>query len=39
MGFMERHKAHLNDVVSASAVGRYFHLEGSTHVGLQLHDE
>ncbi|KAH7377628.1 purine transporter [Pyrenochaeta sp. MPI-SDFR-AT-0127] len=31
MGFMERHKAHLNDVVSGSFVGRYFHLEGSGH--------
>lgn len=32
MGFMERHKAHLNDLVSHSPVGRYFHLDGSGHV-------
>jgi hypothetical protein len=32
MGFIERNKAALNDVVSASFVGRYFHLDGSGHV-------
>ncbi|KAL1793284.1 hypothetical protein ACET3X_008266 [Alternaria dauci] len=31
MGFIERKKAALNDVVSASFVGRYFHLDGSGH--------
>ena len=31
MGFMERTKAALNDLVSHSVVGRYFHLEGSGH--------
>ncbi|CAN9099563.1 unnamed protein product [Alternaria alternata] len=31
MGFIERNKAALNDVVSASFVGRYFHLDGSGH--------
>jgi AGZA family xanthine/uracil permease-like MFS transporter len=32
MWFIERNKAALNDVVSASVVGRYFHLDGSGHV-------
>jgi AGZA family xanthine/uracil permease-like MFS transporter len=31
MGFIERTKASLNDLVSHSFVGRYFHLEGSGH--------
>ncbi|KAF2791724.1 purine transporter [Melanomma pulvis-pyrius CBS 109.77] len=31
MGFIERYKAHLNDLVSHSPVGRYFHLAGSGH--------
>ncbi|KAJ4375948.1 hypothetical protein N0V83_001227 [Neocucurbitaria cava] len=31
MGFMERYKAALNDLVSHSPVGRYFHLENSGH--------
>lgn len=32
MGVVERYTAFLNDFVSHSAVGRYFHLEGSGHV-------
>ncbi|KAH8709955.1 purine transporter [Phaeosphaeriaceae sp. PMI808] len=31
MGFIERNKAALNDVVAGSFVGRYFHLDGSGH--------
>ncbi|CAO2652116.1 Nn.00g003990.m01.CDS01 [Neocucurbitaria sp. VM-36] len=31
MGFIERYKAALNDLVSHSPVGRYFHLDGSGH--------
>ncbi|KAF2124063.1 purine transporter [Dothidotthia symphoricarpi CBS 119687] len=31
MGFSERWRARLNDIVSQSPVGRYFHLEGSGH--------
>lgn len=36
MGFIERNKAALNDRVSASVVGRYFHLDGSGHVRSHL---
>jgi hypothetical protein len=32
MGFIERNKAALNDRVSRSIVGKYFHLDGSGHV-------
>jgi hypothetical protein len=32
MGFLERNKAALNDRVSRSFVGKYFHLDGSGHV-------
>ncbi|KAH7062899.1 purine transporter [Paraphoma chrysanthemicola] len=31
MGFIERNKAALNDRVSRSVVGKYFHLDGSGH--------
>ncbi|KAH7113334.1 purine transporter [Dendryphion nanum] len=31
MGFIERNKAALNDLVAGSVVGRYFHLDGSGH--------
>ncbi|KAH7382690.1 purine transporter [Phaeosphaeria sp. MPI-PUGE-AT-0046c] len=31
MGFIERNKAALNDLVSRSVVGKYFHLDGSGH--------
>jgi hypothetical protein len=37
MGFIERNKAALNDVVSASVVGKYFHLDGSGHVRIFRH--
>jgi hypothetical protein len=33
MGFIERNKAALNDRVARSVVGKYFHLDGSGHVG------
>lgn len=31
MGFLDRYSTYLNDAVARSAVGRYFHLEGSGH--------
>jgi hypothetical protein len=30
------YKARLNDIVSGSVVGRYFHLEGSGHVSRRV---